>query len=535
MLESSSMGRSRHGLDIHGIRNVNYTFWNMSTPALYEAAVRRREGLISHLGPLVVRTGHHTGRSPNDKFIVREPESEGQIWWGSVNKPFDGESFDGFYRRLLAYMQGKDLFVQDCYAGADPAYRVPIRVITESAWHSLFARNIFIREFDSARLAEHNPEFTVIQTPQFHAVPEDDGTVSECYVLVSFAKRLILIGGTSYAGEIKKSIFTIMNYLLPKQGVFPMHCSSNMGPDKDVALFFGLSGTGKTSLSTDPSRPLIGDDEHGWSDSGVFNFEGGCYAKVIRLSQEGEPAIYETTRRFGTILENVMLDSESRRLDLDDDSLTENTRGAYPITHLENYVPEGMGDHPKHVVFLTADAFGVMPPIARLTPEQARYHFLSGYTARVAGTEKGVTEPEATFSSCFGAPFLPLAPNVYSNLLGEKLERHKSTCWLVNTGWTGGPHGEGERMQIGYTRAMVNAALEGKLDGASTREDPVFGLQVPTSCPGVPARILNPRQTWRDPEAYDRAAANLAAMFRENFKAFEGEAPREIKAAGPKG
>ena len=453
MLESSSTGRSRYGLERHGIRNANYVFWNMSSPALYEASVRRREGLIAHLGPLVVHTGHHTGRSPNDKFVVKEPDVADGIWWGKVNQPFDTAHFDAFYRRLLAYLQGKDLFVQECHVGADPAYRLSIRVITETAWHSLFARSMFIRELDPSKLEAHNPEFTVIHTPHFHAVPEIDGTRSECYILLNFAKRLALVGGTSYAGEIKKSIFTAMNYLMPGRGVFPMHCSANVGPGGDVALFFGLSGTGKTSLSIDPQRPLIGDDEHGWSDQGVFNFEGGCYAKVIRLSQEGESEIYETTRMFGTILENVMLDSETRRLDLDDDALTENTRAAYPITHLQNVVRSGIGGHPKNVIFLTADAFGVMPPIARLTSAQARYHFLSGYTARVAGTEIGVSEPQATFSACFAEPFLPLPPAVYARQLEEKLKQRHVDCWLVNTGWTGGAFGEGERMKIGYTRA----------------------------------------------------------------------------------
>ncbi len=425
----------------------------MSSPALYEASVRRREGLIAHLGPLVVHTGHHTGRSPNDKFVVKEPDVADGIWWGKVNQPFDTAHFDAFYRRLLAYLQGKDLFVQDCHVGADPAYRLSIRVITETAWHSLFARSMFIRELDPSKLEAHSPEFTVIHTPHFHAVPEIDGTRSECYILLNLAKRLALVGGTSYAGEIKKSIFTVMNYLMPGRGVFPMHCSANVGPGGDVALFFGLSGTGKTSLSIDPQRPLIGDDEHGWSDQGVFNFEGGCYAKVIRLSQEGESEIYETTRMFGTILENVMLDSETRRLDLDDDALTENTRAAYPITHLQNVVRSGIGGHPKNVIFLTADAFGVMPPIARLTSAQARYHFLSGYTARVAGTEIGVSEPQATFSACFAEPFLPLPPAVYARQLEEKLKQRHVDCWLVNTGWTGGAFGEGERMKIGYTRA----------------------------------------------------------------------------------
>ena len=533
MLESSSTGRSCYGLECHGIQNVNYVFWNMSSSALYEAAVRRREGLIAHLGPLVVHTGHHTGRSPNDKFVVKDPDVAGEIWWGKVNQPFDTAHFDAFYRRLLAYLQGKDLFVQDCHAGADPAHRLPIRIITETAWHSLFARNMFIRELDRSRLEAHNPAFTVIHTPHFHAVPEIDGTRSESFILLNFTKRLALIGGTSYAGEVKKSVFTIMNYLMPRQGVFPMHCSANVGPGGDVALFFGLSGTGKTSLSTDPQRPMIGDDEHGWSDRGVFNFEGGCYAKVIRLSKEGEPDIYETTRKFGTILENVMLNSETRRLNLDDDSLTENTRGAYPITHLQNFVRSGVGGHPKNVVFLTCDSFGVMPPIARLTPAQARYHFLSGYTARVAGTEKGVSEPQATFSACFGEPFLPLPPAIYAKQLGEKLNQHQVDCWLVNTGWTGGPYGEGERMKIGHTRTMIHAALSGQLAPVPAEPDPIFGLAVPVACPDVPSELLIPRHTWRDREAYDRTAKKLAGMFRQNFEKFAGEVAEEVRAAGP--
>ncbi len=533
MLEITGTGRSRYGLETHHIHNVENVFWNMSSPALYEAAVDRREGLIANLGPFVVTTGQHTGRSPNERFLVKEAETADEIWWGDVNRPFPTERFDTFYHRLLAYLQGKDLFVQDCRVGADPNYQVPIRVITETAWHSLFARNMFIQESDPAKLAEHKPVFTVIHTPRFHAVPEVDGTRSEGYILVNFARRLVLIGGISYAGEIKKSVFTIMNYLLPKQNVFPMHCAANVGTEGDVAIFFGLSGTGKTSLSTDLQRPLIGDDEHGWSDQGVFNFEGGCYAKVIRLSKEWEPDIYETTRRFGTILENVVLDSQTRYLDLNDDSLTENTRAAYPITHLQHFVDSGVGGHPRNVVFLTADAFGVIPPVARLTSEQARYHFLSGYSSKVAGTEKGVTEPTATFSACFGAPFLPLAPTVYSRLLGEKLKKHGSHCWLINTGWTGGGYGEGERIKIGYTRAMVRAVLSGKMASAMMEMDPVFGVAVPTSCPDVPSHLLKPRHTWRDKQAYDWAARLVAGMFRENFKAFEAIAPEEVRAAGP--
>ncbi|RME78480.1 MAG: phosphoenolpyruvate carboxykinase [Chloroflexi bacterium] len=521
------------GLDAVGIRNVNNVYWNLHTPALYEEAIRRHEGMIAHHGPLVVRTGHHTGRSPNDKFTVKEPSSEQYIWWGKVNRPFDPDRFDELHRRMISYLQMKDVFVQDCWAGADPEYRLPVRIITEYAWHSLFARNMFIQATPE-ELAVHQPEFTVIDCPRFHAIPEADKTNSEVFILVNFAKKLVLIGGTSYAGEIKKSIFTVMNYLLPFKNVMPMHCSANVGPNGDVALFFGLSGTGKTTLSADASRTLIGDDEHGWSENGVFNFEGGCYAKMIRLSPEAEPEIYSTTRRFGTILENVVVDAVTRRLDLDDDSLTENTRGAYPISHIPNASRTGRAGHPQNIIFLTADAFGVMPPIARLTPEQAMYHFLSGYTAKVAGTEKGVTEPQATFSACFGAPFMAQHPAVYADLLGQKIAQHKVNVWLVNTGWSGGPYGVGQRMKIAYTRAMVNAALNGELDSVEYTTDPVFGLQVPTTCPNVPAEVLTPRNTWSDPAAYDAQAKKLVAMFIENFKQFEDKAAPEIKAAGPR-
>jgi phosphoenolpyruvate carboxykinase (ATP) len=527
-------GRSFYGLENHGIRNVSAEYWNLPTPRLYEQAIQRREGLLAHHGPLVVRTGHHTGRSPNDKFIVREPSSEKNIWWGDVNRPFDPERFDALYLRLLAYLQGKEVFVQDCYAGADPKFRIPVRIITEYAWHSLFARNMFI--LPSREEAErHIPEFTIIDTPRFHAVPEIDGTNSEVFILVNFGKKLVLIGGTSYAGEIKKSVFTILNYVLPLDQVLSMHCSANVGPEGDVALFFGLSGTGKTTLSADPTRALIGDDEHGWSDDGVFNFERGCYAKVIRLSKENEPEIYETTRRFGTILENVAIDTLTRRIDLDDDSLTENTRGAYPITHLSNAVLSGMGGHPRNIVFLTADAFGVMPPIAKLTPEQAMYHFLSGYTAKVAGTERGLgAEPQATFSACFGAPFMALHPTVYADLLGRKIQQHKVQCWLVNTGWTGGPYGVGQRMKLPYTRAMVRAALDGRLADVPTRPDPVFGIHVPLRCPDVPDEVLWPRNTWEDPAAYDDQARKLAVMFQENFRQFADRVSEAIRAAGPR-
>jgi len=525
--------RSQYGLENHGIQNVNAVYWNLSTPLLYEEAIRRREGRMAHLGPLVVRTGQHTGRSPNDKFAVKEPTSEGNIWWGKVNRPLEPARFELLKKRMLAYLQGKDLFVQDCFAGADPQYHLPIRVITETAWHSLFARDMFIQARPE-ELAVHVPEFSVLNAPNFHADPEVDGTRSEVFIVLNFAQKLVLIGGTQYAGEIKKSIFTVMNYRLPLQGVLSMHCSANIGPRGDVAVFFGLSGTGKTTLSADPGRTLIGDDEHGWSERGVFNFEGGCYAKVIRLSSAAEPEIYETTRRFGTILENVGFDSATGRLDLDDDSLTENTRAAYPISHIPNATRDGLGGHPTNIVMLTADAFGVLPPIARLTPAQAMYHFLSGYTAKVAGTEKGVTEPSATFSTCFGAPFMALSPTVYADLLGTKIAQHNVKVWLVNTGWSGGPYGAGQRMKIAYTRAMVNAALSGALDDVATTPDPIFGVGVPAACPDVPTDVLNPRTTWADKAAYDAQARKLAGMFVDNFKAFEGEVTAEVQAAGPR-
>jgi phosphoenolpyruvate carboxykinase (ATP) len=533
MMREHSARVSKYGLDNHGIVNVNDIYWNLSTPALYEESVRRREGLVAHLGPLVVRTGHHTGRSPNDKFIVREPSSEDNIWWGNVNRAFDPHRFDQLYARLLAYLQLKDVFVQDCYAGADPQYQIPIRVITESAWHSLFARNMFIQA-SSEQHADFVPEFTVINSPRFHAVPSIDSTNSEVFIIVHFGKKLVIIGGSSYAGEIKKSVFTILNYLLPLEHVLSMHCSANVGESDDVALFFGLSGTGKTTLSADPRRRLIGDDEHGWSDKGIFNFEGGCYAKVIRLSDEAEPEIYQTTRRFGTILENVAIDTSTRRIDLNDDTLTENTRAGYPITSIPNCVRSGMAGHPTNIVFLTADAFGVMPPISRLTPHQAMYHFLSGYTAKVAGTEKGVVEPQATFSTCFGAPFMALHPTVYARLLGEKIEKHQVNCWLVNTGWTGGPYGIGNRMKIAYTRAMTNAALSGDLEGASFEPDPIFCVQVPSACCNVPDEVLQPRNTWQDKAAYDQQASKLARMFTKNFQQFEDMVAEDIRSAGPR-
>lgn len=525
--------QSQVGLDRHGISNVNVVYWNLSTPLLYEEALRRREGRLAHLGPLVVRTGQYTGRSPRDKFIVREPSSEQQVWWSDVNQALEPQKFEALRGRLLAYLQDRDLFVQDCFAGADPRYRVPIRVITETAWHSLFARNMFIRATPD-ELAAHAPEFTVIQAPSFHAVPEVDGTHSEVFIVVHFGEKLILIGGTQYAGEIKKAVFSVMNFLLPQENVLTMHSSANIGQAGEVAVFFGLSGTGKTTLSADASRTLIGDDEHGWSDQGIFNLEGGCYAKVIRLSPKVEPEIHETTRRFGTILENVGLDSATGRLNLDDASLTENTRAAYPVSHIPNARRDGMGGHPSHIIMLTADAFGVLPPIARLTHAQAMYHFLSGYTAKVAGTEKGVAEPQATFSACFGAPFMSLSPSVYAKLLGEKIAAHHVEVWLVNTGWSGGPYGVGQRMAIAQTRAMVRAALTGALAGVSTKLDPIFGVAVPTACPDVPPEVLDPRSTWTDAQAYDAQANKLAAMFAANFQAFAPTVSDDVRAAGPR-
>ncbi len=516
-----------------GFHNLNNLFYNLTTPALYEQAIRRREGLIAHLGPLVTRTGQHTGRSPNDKFIVKEPSSENNIWWGKINRPFDEEHFNKLYNKMLSYAENKDLYVQDCFAGTDPNYRLPIRIITETAWHNLFARNMFVLPKNNEELKQHNPEYTVIDFPYLQADVEEDGTNSPVFIVVHLGKKLVLIGGTSYAGEIKKSIFTVMNYLLPMKNVMAMHCSANIGKDGDVAVLFGLSGTGKTTLSADPNRRLIGDDEHGWSDDGVFNFEGGCYAKVIRLSKEAEPDIYETTRKFGTILENVEMDIKTRHIDLFDDSLTENTRASYPLTHIKNIEPSGMGGNAKNIIMLTADAFGVLPPIAKLTPEQAMYHFISGYTAKVAGTEKGITEPVATFSACFGAPFMPLHPSKYAKLLGEKIERHNANCWLINTGWSGGPYGVGKRMKIQYTRAMLNAALSGELDDVETQTDPFFGLRIPKNINGVPADVLNPRNTWEDKSKYDEAAKKLANMFHENFKEYEDGVDKNIIAAGP--
>jgi phosphoenolpyruvate carboxykinase (ATP) len=509
--------------------------WNLTPPLLIEAAVRREEGQLAAHGPFNAITTPHTGRSPNDKFVVRDPAVEQDIWWGTVNQPMEVGLFERLDRDVCAYLAEQDeLFVRDVFAGADPAHRVSVRFVTTHAWNALFVYNMFIRP-SREELAGFAPQWTVLHGPEMQADPAAHGTKSGTFIILNVATRTVLIGGTRYAGEMKKSMFTVLNYLYPKRGVLPMHCSANVGDTGDVALFFGLSGTGKTTLSADPTRALIGDDEHGWSDDGVFNFEGGCYAKVIRLSPEGEPEIYAATRRFGTILENVVLDATTREPDLDDDSITENTRASYPIDFIPNHLPAGLAGHPKNVVFLTADAFGVLPPVARLTPAQAMYHFLSGYTAKVAGTERGVTEPQATFSTCFGAPFLPLRPSVYARMLGERIERQHARCWLVNTGWTGGPYGEGHRMKLAYTRAMIRAILEGKLDGVPTERHAVFGVEVPTAVPGVPSDVLDPRSTWADPTRYDDQAAKLAAMFRENFETFAPEVRDQIREAGPRG
>ncbi|HEV2862538.1 MAG TPA: phosphoenolpyruvate carboxykinase [Pyrinomonadaceae bacterium] len=525
--------RAAAGLDAHGIKSPANVYWNLNAPELYELVARREEGLISAHGALLVDTGEHTGRAAKDKAIVREPSSADKVFWGEVNKEFSQEQFNALRDRMMRHADGRDLFVQDTYAGADPHYRLPVRVVTELAWHSLFARTMFINDAEAGGGFE--PQFTVVNFPSFKADPAKDGTRSPTFILMDFSQRLVLIGGTSYAGETKKSVFTILNYLLPQRGVMSMHCSANVGASGDVAVFFGLSGTGKTTLSADPERRLIGDDEHGWSDDGVFNFEGGCYAKVIKLSPEAEPDIYRTTRMFGTVMENVAFDAATRTPDLDDASKTENTRAAYPLTSIPNIVPEGHAGHPSNIIMLTADAFGVLPPVARLTPEQAMYHFLSGYTAKVAGTERGVTEPQATFSTCFGAPFMVLHPGVYADLLGQKIQQHDARCWLVNTGWSGGPYGEGKRMSIKHTRAMIRAILNGSLASIETRPDPFFGVHVPTSCPDVPSEVLDPRGTWRDPAAYDSKARELARRFNDNFKKYEEGVSGEVRAAAPKG
>jgi phosphoenolpyruvate carboxykinase (ATP) len=521
-----------YGLHASGIVGVGAVYHNLSAAALYEHVIRREEGLISNRGALVVNTGRHTGRSANDKFMVKESSSQDKIWWGKVNRPISQVKFNSLLTRMKAYMQGRDLYVQDRSAGANPKYQMRIRVITEYAWHSIFARHLFLPRDDSGPSA---PDFTIICLPNFTANPAQDDTNSETFILLDFSQRLVLIGGTGYAGEMKKSVFTVLNYLLPQKSVMSMHCSANIGKKGDTAIFFGLSGTGKTTLSADPMRSLIGDDEHGWSDDGIFNFEGGCYAKVIRLSPEAEPEIYACTQTFGTVLENVVIDENTRELDLNSDALTENTRAAYALSFIPNSVLTGRGDHPKNIIMLTCDAFGVMPPVARLSPEQAMYHFISGYTAKVAGTEKGLgKEPQATFSTCFGAPFMALHPSVYANLLRDKISRHNANCWLVNTGWTGGPYGVGSRMKIQFTRAIINAILDGSLATMTSSQDPIFGLQIPSSCPGVPPDVLIPRNTWKHPAAFDAKARELAHLFTKNFEQYAPAVEPQVIAAGPR-
>jgi phosphoenolpyruvate carboxykinase (ATP) len=506
--------------------------WNPGPAELYEHAVRRGEGVIAEGGAFSAVTTPHTGRSPNDKFIVREPSSAGAIAWGRVNQPLELDAYTRLKAAVADHLGGQELFVRDLFAGADPNHRLGLRFVTPNAWHTLFVYNMFLRP-TASDLTGFAPGWHILHAPEFSADPAVHGTASSTVIVTHFGERTILIGGTRYAGELKKSVFSILNYLLPKRGVLSMHCSANMGKAGDVALFFGLSGTGKTTLSADSERALIGDDEHGWSDAGVFNFEGGCYAKVIRLSEDGEPEIYRATGMFGTVLENVVVDPETRAIDLDSAVITENTRASYPIHFIANHVPGGMAGHPSHIVFLTCDAYGVMPPIARLSPAQAMYHFLSGYTAKVAGTERGVTEPKATFSTCFGAPFLPLPANAYAALLGEKIAKHGVQCWLVNTGWTGGPYGVGQRVRLGLTRTMVRAALAGKLDRIPTAPEPVFQLEVPLQVPGVPDELLLPRATWADAAAYDAQATRLAQMFRHNAEHFPSDVHAAVRDAGP--
>lgn len=526
--------RSSHGLNFNGFTNLQREYWNLPPEALCEELVFRCEGNIAFMGPVVVNTGKHTARAAQDKFIVKNAQSERNIWWGDYNRPFEAAKFDVIQKKLQEFVKGRDLFVQDCYGGADPNYRIKVRVITEYAWHSLFARSLFISPPSRGELTDFEPEFTVVSIPSFQADPEKDGTRSATFILLNFEKKVCLIGNTGYGGEIKKTIFTVLNYHLPLRGVLSMHCSANVGHAEDVALFFGLSGTGKTTLSADPKRRLIGDDEHGWSDQGVFNFEGGCYAKVINLSPEAEPQIYACTQRFGTILENVVYDPLSRKLDLADKSITENTRAAYPLHYIQNALPKKMAGHPKNIILLTCDASGVMPPIAKLSPEQAVYHFISGYTSKVGGTEIGLgAEPKVTFSTCFGAPFMVHHPSKYAEMLRQKIARHKVNCWLVNTGWTGGPFGVGQRMSIQHTRTLLNLALDGELLNVEYATDPVFRFKVPQSADSVPKSVLNPSESWKDKNDYNRRYRNLAEMFSKNFEKYKDGCPREIIDAGP--
>lgn len=521
-----------YGVDKAGLRNLGSVHWNYRFPKLVEEALVRKEGRLIYGGAFAVDTGKHTGRSPKDKFTVRDATTENTIWWDN-NKAMTPEAFDLLHADMMAYAEGKELFAQDLYGGADVDHRLPTRVVTELAWQSHFIRNMLIRP-EYEELASFVPELTVIDFPEFKADPEKYGVRSETCIAINLTKKIILVAGSSYAGEIKKSVFTTLNYLMPEKNIMPMHCSANVGPDGDTAIFFGLSGTGKTTLSADPNRTLIGDDEHGWGENGVFNFEGGCYAKTIRLSEEAEPEIFATTHTFGAIVENMVIDPITDIPDYNDGSKTENTRVSYPIDFIPNASLTGRAPQPKNIIMLTADAFGVLPPIAKLTPEQAMYHFLSGYTAKVAGTEKGVTEPEATFSTCFGAPFMPRHPSEYGNLLREMMEKHQVTCWLVNTGWTGGPYGVGSRMPIKATRALLTAALDGSLANMDFRTNDFFGIQVPLSCPGVDDKLLMPRDTWADKAAFDAQAKKLAGMFVKNFEYYLPHVDEAVKAAAPK-
>jgi len=521
-----------HGLGKQGFRNLKGVRWNLTPAELYEIAIARGEGKLAKDGPLVVLTGEHTGRSAGDKYVVRDEHTESQVWWDN-NKAMTPAHFETLYADMMKHAEGRDLFAKDMFGGADLSHRLPVRIVTEYAWHSLFVHQLLIRP-TADQLKGFSPEFTIIDLPSFEATPSRHGCGSKTVIAVNFTKKMILIGGTSYAGEMKKSVFTIMNYLLPAKRVMSMHCSANVGKDGKSAIFFGLSGTGKTTLSADASRTLVGDDEHGWSEHGVFNIEGGCYAKVIKLSREAEPEIFSTTERFGTVLENVVMDDKTRSLDLDSAHYAENTRAAYPIDFIPNASETGRAGHPKNVIMLTADAFGVLPPIAKLTPSQAMYHFLSGFTAKVAGTEKGLgKEPQPTFSTCFGAPFMPRHPSEYGNLLRDLIGLHQADCWLVNTGWTGGAFGTGSRMPIKATRALLNAALDGSLATAEMRIDPHFRFRVPVALPGVDSKILNPRDTWADKAAYDAQARKLVGMFRENFKKFEAHVGKDVLEAAP--
>ncbi len=527
---------SDYGLINHGLKYLDKVYWNLPDAALYEESIFRNEAHMASEGPLIAKTGKHTARSAADKFIVKEESTENNIWWGVHNRPISLEKFNGMMSRLEAYLQGEEVFVQDCYVGADPDYRMPIRIITEKAWHSLFARNMFLTIANREELKKFIPQFTIITVPGFKVDPKIEGTRTETGILLNFASRTAVIANSLYAGEIKKSVFTVLNFLLTFQDVLPMHCSANVGKEGDVAIFFGLSGTGKTTLSADPNRNLIGDDEHGWSPEGVFNFEGGCYAKVIRLSAESEPEIYATTKRYGTILENVVYDPVSRRIDLNDDTITENTRASYPLSFIPNVVPEGfVKKHPKNIIFLTCDASGVLPPISRLNPEQAQYHFISGYTSKIAGTEIGLgTEPQITFSACFGAPFMVRHPFEYAKMLKERMVKHNVQCWLVNTGWVGGRFGVGKRISIKHTRNLLHAVLDGKLTNVEFRKDKLFGFEVPTSCPDVPVDVLDPASSWGSKDEYWKKYDALAARFIENFKLFQKEASQEVINAGPK-